>query len=305
MDWLNYNHLLYVWTVARHGSIAKAGEILRLSPPTISAQIHELEDSLGQQLFVRQGRNLVPTEMGEIAARYGDQIFSLGQQLVDVAKGRSTAPRRFVVGVSDVLAKSIVHRILEPAFLPALNLHVICKESRTAATFHAELAGQTMDIVLSDSPASRSSSVRMYNHLLGECGTVWLAAPALARQHRRRFPRTLASAPLLLPSADSHFRRDLDEWFARHEIRPSTIAELDDVALVSVLGGKGLGVFAAPDVLERELRQRDRVEVVGRSREIRQRFFAISIARELEHPGVAAIFENARQDLFAPARSNK
>jgi LysR family transcriptional activator of nhaA len=298
IDWLNYHHLLYVWVVARHGSVGKASELLRLAPPTISAQIHQLEQALGHKLFVRRGRNLVPTEMGQVAARYGDQIFSLGQELIDTFNGRSSAPRRLVVGVSDVLARSIVHRILEPAFRPELNLRVVCKESRSVEAFTSELAGHTMDVVLADAPATRGGPVRMYSHPLGECGTAWFAAPSLARTHRKQFPASLDRAPLLLPSADSHFRRDLDEWLAKQGIRPSIIAELDDVALVAVLGGKGLGVFCAPDVLEAEIRQRYRVEVLGRSRQIRQRFFAISVERELRHPGVAAICATARADLF-------
>ncbi len=298
MDWLNYHHLLYVWAVARHGSVGKASAALRLAPPTISAQIHVLEQAIGHQLFVRRGRNLVPTEMGQVAARYGDQIFALGQELIDTFKGRSTAQRRLVVGVSDVLAKSLVHRILEPAFAPELNLRVICKESRSAEAFHSELAGHTMDVVLSDTPASRAGPVRMFNHPLGECGTTWFAAPSLARRHRRRFPTSLDGAPLLVPSADSQFRRELETWFSDQTIRPTIVAELDDVALVSVLGSKGLGMFAAPDLLEDEIRSRYRVEVVGRSRQIRQRFFAIAVERELKHPGVAAICKNARTDIF-------
>ena len=299
IDWLNYHHLLYFWVVARHGSINKASTLLRLAPPTISAQINRLEDAIGEKLFVRRGRNLVLTELGQVAARYGDQIFSLGQELVDTLQRRSTGPQRLVVGVSDVLAKSIVHRILEPAFRSKHDLRVICKESRSAEAFHLELASHRMDVVLSDAPASRETAVRMFSHVLGECGTTWFAAPTLARSYRRRFPRSLDGAPLLLPSADSTFRRALDEWFAQQAIKPRVIAELDDVALVSVLGEQALGVFAAPDVIETEIRQRYRVHVVGRTKRIRQRFFAISVEREIRHPGVAAICESARRDLFA------
>lgn len=295
---MNYHHLLYFWVVARHGSVTKASALLRLAPPTISAQIHRLEAAVGSKLFVRRGRNLVLTEAGQIAVRYADQIFSLGQELVDAMKGRAEGPLRLVVGVSDVLAKSIVHRIVEPAFRPEHNLRVICKESRSAEAFHAELAGHTMDVVLSDAPAARGTAVRMYSHPLGECGTSWFAAPAHARRYRRGFPRSLEGAPLLLPSADSTFRRALEEWFAQQSIRPSIIAELDDAALVGVLGEQGLGLFAAPDVIEAEVRQRYRVHLVGRTRGIRQRFFAISVERKIKHPGVAAICENARAGLF-------
>lgn len=238
------------------------------------------------------------TEAGHVAVRYADEIFALGQELVDAMKERTEGPRRLVVGISDVLAKSIVHRIIEPAFRPEHNLRVICKESRSAEAFHAELAGHTIDVVLSDAPAPRGSAVRMFSHPLGECGTTWFAAPAHARQYRRDFPRSLQGAPVLLPSADSTFRRALEEWFAQQSIRPSIVAELDDVALVGELGERGLGLFAAPDVIEGEVRRRYRVHLVGRTKLIRQRFFAISLDREIRHPGVAIICENAREGLF-------
>lgn len=305
IDWLNYHHLQYFWLVARHGSVTRAASVLRLAPPTVSAQIHRLERAFGGKLLVRRGRGLVLTELGQTAARYADQIFSLGQGLVDAMQGRERGPRRLVVGVSDVLARSIVHRILEPAFRPEHALQVVCKESRSAEAFLAELAATTIDVVLSDTPAPAGGPIRVFNHVLGECGTAWFAAPSLARRYRAGFPRSLDRAPLLLPSADSTFRRTLDAWFERQAVRPAVLAELDDVSLVAVLGEQGIGVFAAPDVLEDELRGRYHVHVVGRTREARQRFFAISPQRELQHPGVVAICERARADLFAKSRARR
>jgi len=299
IDALNYHHLHYFWVVARHGGVSKASALLRLAPPTISTQIHRLEAQLGDKLFVRRGRNLELTEVGQLVAQYADQIFTLGQGLLDVMEGRSRRRRRLVVGVSDVLAKSLVHRILAPAFAPELDLQVICRESRSTAAFVAELAARSLDVVLSDTPASRGSSVRMFDHELGECGTTWFAAPALARRYRAGFPASLEDAPLVLPSLDSTFRGALDLWLRNHSVRPAVVAELDDIALASVLGEQGVGIFASPDVLEAEVRQRYRVHVVGRSPEIRRRFFAISLQREIQHPGVAAICARAREELFA------
>jgi LysR family transcriptional regulator, transcriptional activator of nhaA len=298
IDWLNYHHLHYFWIVAREGSITKASQVLRLAHPTISSQIHRLEKVLGATLFVRKGRNLVLTETGRIVARQAEEIFALGQQLVDIVHGRTTGQMRLVVGVSDVLAKSIVHRILEPAFRMQDRLHVICRQDRTVDAFMGELAAHTVDVVLSNAPAAPDAAVKTFSHRLGECGTSWLAAPGLARRYRRGFPRSLDGAPLLLPSSESLFRRALDRWFVSQEIHPLVIAELDDSALVNVLGEKGLGVFAAPDVIEDELRQRHRVQVVGRTPRIQQQFFAISIERKIKHPGVAAICEIAREQLF-------
>lgn len=300
MDRLNYHHLLYFWTVAKEGGITQASKVLHLAHPTISGQIHRLEETLGEKLFARKGRALVLTETGRVVFRYADEIFSLGQQLVDTVQGRVGGQQlRLVVGVSDVLAKSIVHRILEPAFRLEDKVRVVCRENRSAEAFLGELAVHSIDVILSDTPAGPGTPVKTFSHPLGECGTSLFAAPALARTLRRGFPRSLDGVPVLLPSSDSTFRRAINEWFEARSIRPDVIAELDDGALASVFGEAGLGVFAVPDVIEAEVRARYRVQLVGRVKAIRQRFYAISVERKIRHPAVVAICEVARKHIFA------
>jgi LysR family transcriptional activator of nhaA len=300
MEWLNYHHLLYFWMVAKHGSITRASTVLRLAHPTISGQIHRLEEALGEKLFARSGRNLVLTASGRVAFRYADEIFALGQEFQDTLKGRTTGqPLRLVVGVSDVIAKSMVHRILEPAFQLRDKVRVICREARTADAFMGELAVQAVDVVLADAPAGPGTPVRTFSHPLGECGSSFFAAAPLAAKYRRGFPRSLDGVPVILPSSDSTFRRALDTWFRAHDIHPEIVAELDDLALASVLGEKALGVIAAPDVIAKELRRRYALQLVGSAEDIRQRFFAISIERKIKNPAVVAICEVARKKIFA------
>jgi LysR family transcriptional regulator, transcriptional activator of nhaA len=300
MEWLNYHHLLYFWVVAKEGSIVRASEQLRLAHPTISGQIHRLEEVLGEKLFARKGRNLVLTEAGRVAFRYADEIFSLGQEFLDTITGRTSAQQmRLVVAVSDVLAKSIVHRILEPVFRLKEDVRVICRENRSTEAFMGDLAVQAVDVILSDAPAGPGTSVRAFSHPLGECGVAFFAAPKIARSRRRRFPRSLDGVPFLFPASDSTLRRTLDEWFGSKGIRPKVVAELDDAALVKIFGEAGLGVFVAPDVIEKEVRERYKVQVVGRTKEIRQRFYAISVERKIRHPAVMAICHEARRHLFA------
>jgi LysR family transcriptional activator of nhaA len=300
MEWLNYHHLQYFWMVAKEGSIVQASKQLHLAHPTISGQIHRLEEVLGEKLFRRKGRDLVLTEVGQVAYRYADEIFSLGSELLDTIKGRAGGRQiRLVVGVSDVLAKSIVYRMLEPAFRLEEPIRVICREDRSLDAFMADLAIHAVDVVLSDSPAPSSASVRAFSHPLGECGSVVLAAPALAKSLRRGFPRSLDGAPLLVPGARSTLRRVLDSWFDARDMRPKIIAEFDDAALAAILGEAELGAFVAPEVVEREIRRRYKVHLVGRLAEVRQSFYAISIERKIKHPAVAAICEVARKHIFA------
>jgi LysR family transcriptional regulator, transcriptional activator of nhaA len=299
MEWLNYHHLLYFYVVAKEGSITQASKQLLLAHPTISGQIHRLEDVLGEKLFSRRGRNLVLTDAGRVAFRYADEIFSMGREFMDVVKGRTTGKQvRVVVGVSDVLAKSIVFRILEPAFRLQDEVRVVCKESEGEALM-GELATRAVDVILSDAPAGPGTSVKAFSHALGDCGSSFFAAPKLAKTLRRGFPRSLEGAPVLLPGADSTFRRALNEWFDNQGIKPKIIAELDDAALVEIFAEEGLGAFAAPDVVEKEIARRYNVQLLGRVKKVRQHFYAISVERKIRSPAVAAICDVARKQIFA------
>src|SRR5260370_37316641 len=168
MEWLNYHHLLYFWVVAKEGSLGRGSKEPRLAHPTISGQIHRVEDICGSKLFSRRGRNLVLTDVGRVAFRYDDEIFSLGQEFLDTVKGRETGrPIRLVVGIAHVLSTSIVNRMLEPAFLLKEHIRVICREAHSTEAFLGELAVQAVDVVLSDAPAAPGTGGRGFNHLLG------------------------------------------------------------------------------------------------------------------------------------------
>ncbi len=298
MEWLNYHHLLYFWTVVHEGSVARAAEELRLAQPTVSGQIRALEEALGEKLFTRSGRHLVPTDVGRVVYRYADEIFALGRELMDTLRDRPTGrPVRLVVGVADALSKLIAYRLIAPALALEPSVQVVCREDRPDRLL-AELAVHGVDLVLSDSPIPSTVRVRAFSHLLGECGVTVFAAPAQAAPLRRRFPASLSGTPFLLPSDGTALRRALDSWFEVQGIRVTVAGEFDDPALMMTFGQTGTGAFAAPSVIEREVRAMYGVRVVGRIDDVRERFYAISAERRIKHPAVAAISEQARTRLF-------
>jgi LysR family transcriptional activator of nhaA len=299
MEWLNYHHLLYFWAVARYGSVVRASRELRLSQPTVSGQIRRLEEVLGEKLFNRAGGKMVLTEVGGMVFRYADEIFSLGQDLLGTLKGRtSTRPLRLTVGVADALPKVLVQRLLEPAFHIGHPIQLICREDRVVEDFLGALVGQELDLVLADRPLGPGIRAHAYNHLLGECGTTFLAKAKLARTCRAGFPQSLDEVPFLLPGAHATVRRALDLWFDTVRVRPAVIAEFDDSALMYAFGKESKGVFPAPTVFEAEFRHLCGVEVVGHVKGLRQQFYAISADRRIQHPAVMAIIKAARQDVF-------
>jgi LysR family transcriptional activator of nhaA len=127
---------------------------------------------------------------------------------------------------------------------------------------------------------------------------VFFATKELAAAHRRKFPKSLDGAPMLLPTENTTLRRSLDQWFAARGVRPKLVGEFEDAALLKVFGQTGLGIFPATSVIADEVQRQYQVRPVGRTDEIRERFYAVSIERKLKHPAVVAISQEARQKLF-------
>ena len=307
MQWLNYHHLLYFHAVVREGGLAPAGRLLRLSHPTLSAQVHALEESLGHKLFTRVGRRLVPTDVGRLVYRYADEIFSIGNELLEAMQGRPSGQAlRFDVGVVNAVPKLIVHRLLETALhLPEpvrMTVHEAAYEKLLA-----QLALHELDLVLSDAPVPAGSGIRAFNHLLGECGVGLFGTSALARRHLRSFPSGLEGAPVLLPLQGSPLRRALEQWFEAAGVHPRVAGEFEDNALLKVFGSQGAGLFAAPMAVEEEVRRQYGVVLLGEVPGVRERFYAVSVQRRLKHPAVVALTEAARHDVFAgrPVRPSK
>ncbi|MFZ9888302.1 MAG: transcriptional activator NhaR [Myxococcota bacterium] len=299
MDWLNHGHLLYFWTVATEGSIARASEVLHLTPQTISAQLKTFEEAVGQPLFERRGRNLVLTETGELVRRYADDIFGLSRELSDSLKGRSTGKTlQLRVGLADALPKLVAYRILEPALHLEEPVQLVCREEGMESLL-SQLAVHRLDVVLNDSPLPPHLHVRAYNHLLGQCGILWMAAPGLAERAARNFPHTLNDLPLLLPTADTALRRALDAWCERSGVtRRRIVAEIVDSALLKAFGEAGDGVFPVADVIADTVAKHYGVVPVGRADGVTESYYAITVERRIRHPAVVAICERARRSLF-------
>lgn len=298
MEWLNYHHLYYFWTAARLGGISAASKALRLTHPTVSTQIKELETFFGESLLVRKGRGVEMTELGRVAYRYAEEIFSLGRELQETMKGRPTGrPVHLRVGITEVVPKLIAHTLLQPAFALDQSLRLHCVEDHHRRLL-ASLALHELDVVLSDVPVTAGDGVRAFNHLLGESGVSFVAVPPLARKMRRRFPESLDGQPFIMPTPNASLHLLLTQWFSRNDVQPTIVAEVEDAAFIKVFGQGGLGAFAIPTVIEKLVKRQYGVELVGRTDEINERFYAITMERRIRHPGVLAISEAARSELF-------
>ncbi len=297
---MNFKHLHYFWVTAKAGGIMRAGEQLHTTPQTLSGQIKLLEDWLGRKLFQKSGRNLELTDDGRLALGYADQIFALGAELENAVRLPRGSNRvlDFKVGVADSVTKSLAYRLLEPALTMDEPVRMICSEGKFPDLL-AKLALNQLDLVIADEPMSRRMSVKAFNHALGSTPMSFFCAPALRKTLKGEFPECLNDAPVLIQGAQASVRQQWEGWLSRHQLHPRTIGEFDDGALMTAFGRKGRGVFMAPSVMEADIVEQFGVEVIGRSDELVEEFFAVSVERRITHPCVVAITKTARGQLFS------
>jgi LysR family transcriptional activator of nhaA len=295
MKWLNYNHLYYFWVVAREGGVVRASEELLVSQPTISNQLKELEGAIGHKLFDRVGRGLRLTDAGRVAFNYANEIFSLGQELLNAMEHHAGGPAlRLAVGVLDVIPKPVARQLLAPALeLAQPAVRMVCREDK-ADRLLADLAARRTDMVLSDAPIGTAVQVQGFNHLLAESGISFFGTGRLAAQHGRGFPKSLDGAPVLLPTDHTQMRRALNAWFESKRIHPVVAGEFDDSALMFWFGRTGTGIFPAPTTIEAAIQREMGLKVIGRVREVRERFYAITLEENPKHPAVASICRSVK-----------
>ena len=302
---LNYKHLRYFWMVAKSGSIARASKHLHVTPQSISGQLSEFETSIGIKLFRRAGRGLELTESGQRMLGYAEQIFLLGNEMLDSLGDEAVARSvPFRVGIADSVPKMVAYRLVEPSLGLPEPLRLICREGRLTALL-ADLAVHRLDMVIADRPMPDNLNVRGYDHFLGESGVTVFATRELRAQAEAEFPGCLNGVRFLLPGADVALHARLMRWFEAKRLRPHIVGEFDDSALLMAFGQAGAGYFVAPTAIENVIVRQYEVAIVGRIDEVREQVYAITADRKLSHPIVAAICQLAQRGMFGSAKSLK
>lgn len=292
MQRLNYQHLYYFWIVIRHGSISGACQQLHLAQPTISAQLAVFEDHVGTRLLRREGRKLVPTDTGRIVFNYAEEIFALGGELLQSLKGNVVGlSMRLNLGITDALPKLVAYRLLEPLFRRPDAVTIHCIEDKTERLL-VEIGLHSIDMMLSDMPATPSSGTKLSNHLLSESKIALFAEASLGSRYRNHFPNGLDGAPFILPTTNTALRRSLNQWFDVNDLKPCVKAEIEDSALLKTLGAGGIGLFFSPLIVAEDIQRQYGVEMIGIAEGVQERFYAVTAQRKLKHPLVEALLEN-------------
>ena len=301
---MNFKRLGYFWHVAKAGGVACASEQVHLTPQTLSGQIGLLEAQLGTPLFTKKGRNLELTDASRLAFGDAQEIFDLGSELEESLRNYPARGRliEFRIGVADAVSKTIAYRLIEPATRLPTPVRIVCREWKLDSLL-AELAAHRLDLVIAGAPIPAAARVRAFNHWLGDSGVSFFATTTLRKTLKGAFPACLDGAPMLIPGEDAALNIRLQRWLDAKKLRPRVVGEFDDSALMKAFGQRGKGVFIGPTVLESEIETQYRVKTLGRTRDIFEEFYTISVERRVTHPCVIAINESARDGLFRTKKS--
>ncbi|RSX54045.1 LysR family transcriptional regulator [Bifidobacterium goeldii] len=203
--------LRYFLAVAEEGNITWAAQLLRISQPTLSRQLRQLEEDLGVALFDRGGRTLTLTDAGRLLRERAQTIVSLTDKTeFELRQSDSELSGDIVIGCGEMRAMSFLSQrmVAFRALHPHVHFQVI---STTADVIQNRIEQGLMDFGLLSEPADTSR----YECIATGIAEQWAA---LVPEHHPLANRTslspqdLEEQTLLLPSRES-VRRTVLQWF--------------------------------------------------------------------------------------------
>lgn len=294
MSHINYNHLYYFWHVCKEGSVVGAAEALYLTPQTITGQIKALEERLQGKLFRRQGRGLVPSELGQLVFRYADRMFTLSQEMLDIVNYRKESSLLFDVGIADALSKRLVSGVLDAAVVEDEQIHLRCFES-THEMLLEQLSQHKLDMIISDCPIDSTQQEGLFSVKIGECGiSFWSQNPVPDLP----FPACLETRRLLIPGRRSMLGRKILNWINTQGLKVEILGEFDDAALMKAFGAAHNAIFVAPTLYGQDIYNDENIVEIGRIENVMEEYHAIFAERMIQHPAVQRVCNRDYSALF-------
>ncbi len=279
--------------VHKKGSVAKAAETLCLTPQTVTGQIRVLEQRLNGTLFKRVGRNLEPTELGELVFRYADKMFSLSYEMLDILNYQKDNNILFEVGIADALSKALASRVLLSVVPSDGSMHLACYEA-THESLMERLRAHKLDMILSDCAGESLKYPEILSKKLGECGVAFFSSTT----YEQPFPACLEQGKLLIPGKRTSLGQQLHHWFDENGLDVTILGEFDDAAMMKAFGFFKKGIFVAPSIYKQDILAHD-IHLLGETNDIKEVYHVMFAERMIQHPAVKSLLETDFSDLFA------
>lgn len=289
MKWINYHHLIYFREIATHGSMARASEKLKIGQPALSAQLKDLEEYLGVQLFERKNRRLVITQAGTRVLEYATRIHDLGQELLSVVDGQEVKTRtHLTIGAIDNIPKTLLFDLAH--FAQKQTKCTVRVEEGSIENLMRMLSAHQIDLIVADHTVSsldiKTVFCKRIQHL-----PVAAYSDAVFSHLKGNFPHSLHKVPVILPTIHAKFRSDLEHFFVTQKITPDIIAETQDTALQKIYANKGVGVIFLPEFAAKEFVREEMFIKLGRLPNVFVEYFLISTKKVIKNPAIEALLD--------------
>ncbi|RUO62194.1 LysR family transcriptional regulator [Pseudidiomarina insulisalsae] len=285
MTRLNYHHLYYFWRVAKQGNLTATAEKLAISQSALSSQINQLEHSIGQPLFAREGRTLVLTELGHTVLNYAEDIFQRGEELQQLLKRGVTTLPSLRIGMLSSMSRNFIESFIEPLLSNAArdagaSFRLLARPQPELLDL---LAQHQIDVVLTNREVSVSDDVAWQSQLLSR-QPLSVIAPASRTDLPDHISPAYRAQQWVVPGSASPLRTAFEGFCTQHQLEPDIIAEVDDMAMLRLLARDSGALAAMPAVVVRdELRS----GILSKRFELPnafENFYAVTLSRKFQHP---------------------
>jgi LysR family transcriptional activator of nhaA len=290
--WINYHHLLYFKTIASEGSIAAAADKLRLGQPTLSTQLKQFEDTIGVKLFERHHKKLILNEAGRVALKYADEIFRMGDEMLEVLYDRLTPARIHVqIAALDSVPKHLILAVVKAAYSYG-DCAVSVLEGKGDELIR-ELSLHRVDLLISNYMPSVHEARALYSKSIAKVPVSLCGAPKF-KSLKVKFPGSLAMAPLIMPTIHSKLRHDLEHYFKSAGLIMDVVAETQDTSLQKLMGIDGLGILPIPIFAVEDLIKAGSLVSLGELPGVFEEFYLVAASRKIENPVSSQIMKSFR-----------
>lgn len=293
---LNYHHLFYFWKVASTGHLTRAADALHISQSALSGQIRKLEESLGHDLFIREGRRLKLSEAGRMAFSYAEEIFRQGEELSALFASGAQPNREILrIGAVATLSRNFQEGFLQP-LLNREDLELSLQSSHIDELLR-RLSAHRLDLILSNQSVQGDEQNPWRSRLIAKQSVSIIGPAGMAVQET--FPEVLRGRSLIVPGQDNNIRQAFDQLCEYHGLRPRIAAEVDDMAMMRLLT-RDTGHFAImPPVVVRDELKNDVLSDYGALPGVFEEFYAISIRRQFETPALRELLSQPSDHVLA------
>ncbi|MBJ7310958.1 LysR substrate-binding domain-containing protein [Rugamonas sp. CCM 8940] len=241
---MDLRSLRYFVETVRLSSFTQAAEALHVTQSTISKMVRQLEQEVGAQLLLREGRKLTLTDTGRVVfARGEDMLATLRQLNLEVRDTQARTRGSLTVGIPPMI--NLLFTPVLKAFRARHPQIALTLQEGTGQAIERQVAAGELEIgmtVLPVAPELALETLRIASYPL------WaLAAPGSFRQGQTtlRF-KELAALPLVLLKDDFALTRSLRAAFAAAGFAPQVAAQSGQWDWLVAMASAGMGVALLP-----------------------------------------------------------